>query len=62
MHKGHSRLFNTKTDILPLLQPALHLILHLLKDVVVHYSMSCNTDMSAGVYEGTIKYSVAYTV
>ena len=61
MHKGHSRLFNTKTDILPLLQPASHLIQHLLKDAVVH-CMSCNTDMSAGVYEGTTKYSVAYTV
>ena len=40
-------------DILPLLQPALNLLLSLLKGVVVHYSMSCNTEMRAGVYEDT---------
>ena len=39
-------------DILPLLEPALDLVLSLLKGVVVH-CMSCNTDMRAGVYEDT---------
>ena len=51
-NKGHSRLFNTETDILLLLQPASDLVQSLLKDVVVH-CMSCNIDMRAGVYEDT---------
>ena len=51
-HKGHSRLINTETDILPLLQPASDLVLNLLNDVVVH-CMSCNADMRAGVYDDT---------
>ena len=49
--KGHTRLFNTETDILPL-QLALDLVLSLLNDVVVH-CRSCNTDMRARVYADT---------
>ena len=48
-HKGHPRLFNTETDILPLLQPASDLTILLLKDVVVHCK-SCDTDMRVGAY------------
>ena len=36
--------------VLPLLQPASHLVLPLLKDVVVH-CVSCSRDMRAGAYE-----------
>ena len=42
--------FSQQPIVLPLLQPASHLVLLLLKDVVVH-CVSCSRDMRAGAYE-----------